>query len=342
MKLKLHEFDLPLRHVFTISRESIRVQKTLIVELQEDGHRGFGEATTNPYYGVTIDSLTDALEGLRPQLDRHSLLDPVTLWKEVQPHLQDNPFALCALDQAAHDLWGKKQGAPVYRLWGLSANQLPRSNFTIGIDRIDVMVAKLKEMPDWPIYKIKMGTKEDLEIVRELRKHTDATFRVDANCGWTVEETIHKARELKPMGVEFIEQPLPATEWEGYKKLMAKSELPIIADESCIEEADVNRCHGHFHGINIKLVKCGGLTPARRMIARARQLDLRCMVGCMTESSVGISAIAQLLPLLDYVDMDGAVLLEKDIATGVTLERGQCRYADENGTGARLLEPNVS
>jgi L-alanine-DL-glutamate epimerase-like enolase superfamily enzyme len=336
VKLLLHQFDLPLRHVFTISRESRHVQKTLIVELREDGLSGFGEATDNPYYGITIDNMTQALQAVSDRLDRQTLDDPARLWQQMYPHLKDNPFALCALDQAAHDLWGKKHGAPVYRLWGLSADHLPLSDFTIGIDRIDVMVSKLKEMPGWPIYKIKLGTSDDLEIVRQLRRHTDATFRVDANCGWTADETIRNARQLKPLGVEFIEQPLPADDWEGSRRVMAESELPIVADESCIVPADVDRCYGHFHGVNIKLVKCGGLTPARRMIARARELGMKVMVGCMTESSVGISAIAQLLPLLDYVDMDGALLLGQDIATGVTLEKGRCQYPDEHGTGVRL------
>jgi L-alanine-DL-glutamate epimerase-like enolase superfamily enzyme len=339
VKMLIHWFDLPLRHVFTISRESIHVQKTLIVELQEEGRCGFGEATTNSYYGFTVDNMRQALESVRNLLENQTLDDPVELWEQLHPFLKDNPFVLCALDQAAHDLWGKKQGQPVYRLWGLTDEHLPLSNFTIGIDRIEVMVAKMEEMPGWPIYKIKLGTKEDLEIVRRLRLHTDATFRVDANCGWSVDEAIRNARELKSLGVEFIEQPLPADQWEAAARLKAESVLPIVADESCILPEDVDRCHGHFHGINIKLPKCGGLTPARRMINRARQLEMKVMVGCMTESSVGISAIAQLLPLLDYVDMDGAVLLEKDVASGVTLDKGRCRYADENGTGARLL-PN--
>jgi len=148
---------------------------------------------------------------------------------------------------------------------------------------------------------------DDLKIVRELRKHTTALFRVDANCGWTAEQTIEFAPALKELGVEFIEQPLPPEDVDGARRAFAKSALPLIADESCIVEADVDRCAGAFHGINIKLTKCGGLAPARRMAARARALGLQLMVGCMTESSVGISAIAQLLPLLDYVDMDGAV-----------------------------------
>ncbi len=199
------------------------------------------------------------------------------------------------------------------------------------------MVAKLREVPDWPLYKIKLGTADDVAIVRELRRHTDAVFRVDANCGWTESETIANSHRLKELGVEFIEQPLPAEDRDGAKRVYQESALPIIADESCISERDVELCADRFHGVNIKLVKCGGLTPARRMIQHARELGLKVMVGCMTESSVGISAIAQLLPLLDYVDMDGAALLAEDIATGVTVERGVCKFAKENGTGVCLL-----
>jgi L-alanine-DL-glutamate epimerase-like enolase superfamily enzyme len=223
----------------------------------------------------------------------------------------------------------------------LSIDKTPASNYTVGIDAIDVMVAKLNEFPGWPIYKIKLGTDRDLEIVRELRRHTTATFRVDANCGWTAEQAIAYAPELKSLSVEFIEQPLKADRWEDLRRVRENSVLPIIADESCIVESDVARCHGVFHGINIKLVKCGGLTPARRMIAEARRLGLSVMVGCMTESTVGISAIAQLLPLLDYVDMDGAVLLAKDIADGVRLDRGRCLYPDRPGNGVTLLEQGM-
>jgi L-alanine-DL-glutamate epimerase-like enolase superfamily enzyme len=206
------------------------------------------------------------------------------------------------------------------------------------MDTVERMVAKMQEFADWPIYKIKLGTPDDLQIVTELRSHTQAVFRVDANTSWTVEQTIANARELKRLGVEFIEQPLPRGDFDGMRRVFAESAVPIIADESCHSEEDVERCSGCFHGINIKLMKAGGLTPARRMIARARQLGLQVMVGCMTESSIGISAIAQLLPLLDYVDMDGAVLLANDIATGVRVERGRAIFPDENGTGARLLE----
>ena len=336
MKLTIHRFELPLTHVFTISRESYSVQETMIVELEEDGKRGYGEATTNNYYGFSFAAMAAVLESVRDEIESHNADDPALLWQALYPRLQDQPFAQCALDQAAHDLWGKKLGQPVYRLWGLEPNNLPPTNYTIGIDEIDVMVSKMQEFPNWPVYKVKLGTERDLEIIRQLRQHTNAVFRVDANCGWNAAETIRNSHALKELNVEFIEQPLPADRWDEMQAVHEESALPVIADESCIVESDVARCAGYFHGINIKLVKCAGLTPARRMIDQARQLDLRVMVGCMTESTVGISAIAQLLPLLDYVDMDGALLLAKDIATGVTIEQGLCTYADENGNGVRL------
>lgn len=337
MKLQLRPFSLRLRHTFTIARESHDIQPTLIVDLEQDGARGYGEATSNPYYGASLEEMTAAIERARPLIEAFELGAPEELWSLLRTELGDRPFPLCAIDLAAHDLWGHLRGAPLYKLWGLNADRLPLTDYTIGIDTIDKMVAKLREFPDWPIYKIKLGTPQDLEIVRALRHHTTAVFRVDANCGWTAAETIDNSRALAELGVEFIEQPLPADDWRGQKQVYEQSALPIIADESCIAEADVARCAGYFHGVNIKLVKCGGLTPARRMIATARQLGLKTMVGCMTESSVGISAIAQLLPLLDYVDMDGALLLAEDIATGVTIERGRVRFADAPGSGARLL-----
>lgn len=337
LTLKTYDFELPLRHVFSISRESRSDQPTLIVELSDGVNRGYGEATTNSYYGATLELMREALESVRPLVESAEPLDPVQLWDQTWPILKNNPFAQCALDQATTDLWGKQQGAPVYKLWGLSTDRIPQSNFTIGIDTIEVMVKKLLETPGWPIYKIKLGTKHDLDIVRELRKHTDAVFRVDPNCGWTADETIANSHELAKLNVQFIEQPMPADQWDEMKRVYKESALPLVADESCISEPDVERCVGHFHGVNVKLTKCGGLTPGRRMVTRARELGMTAMVGCMTESTIGISAIGQLLPLLDYVDMDGAALLSKDIATGVVVDHGTCKYPAANGTGAALI-----
>jgi L-alanine-DL-glutamate epimerase-like enolase superfamily enzyme len=340
MQLTYRQFDLPLKHVFTISRGSVAVQETLIVQLAANGQFGYGEATTNSFYGATIENMSAAIESVRPVIERGSIDDRVSLVADVAEHLPQEKytkFALSALDQAIHDLWGKLRGAPVYRLWGLSTERVPMSDYTLGIDTPQKMVEKLQEMPGWPVYKIKLGTADDLGIVRELRRHTDALFRVDANCGWTAEQTIELAPLLKELGVEFIEQPLPPEDADGARRAFERSSLPLVADESCITEEDVDQCAGRFHGINIKLVKCGGLAAARRMVARARELGLKVMAGCMTESTVGISALAQLLPLLDYVDMDGAVLLAKDIATGVRLDRGRCIFPDVNGTGVQLI-----
>lgn len=337
MQLILRPFELSLRHTFTIAYDSRDTQETLIVELTDGISSGYGEATANPYYGITIGSMVEVLESLRGKIQNSILENPETLWAQMQPFLQGHSFAQCALDMAAHDWHGKHLGKPLYQLWGLQTGKMPLTNYTIGIDAVEKMVAKLREMP-WPIYKIKLGTPDDVAIVRELRRHTDAVFRVDANCAWTPEEAIGNSLELKKLGVEFIEQPLKADNWEGMEEVYAHSVLPLIADESCIAETDVARCHGYFHGVNIKLVKCGGLTPARRMIAEARRLDMKVMVGCMTESSVGISAIAQLAPMLDYVDMDGALLLRRDIASGVTVNYGKVQFADGNGTGAELMK----
>ena len=341
MQLKYKKFDLPLRHVFTISRGSVSVQETLIVQLEDNGVYGYGEATSNTFYGATIPNMMSLIESVRAVVESGSIDGPLQLIDQVSRKLPKEKyakFALNAIDQAIHDLWGKKTGGPVYRLWGLTTDKIPMSDYTLGIDTIDKMIAKMNEMPGWPIYKIKLGTSDDLGIVRELRKHTDAIFRVDANCGWTAEQTIEFAPAMKELGVEFIEQPLPPEDEDGAVRAYQNSVLPLVADENCVMEEDVDKCAGKFHGINIKLVKCGGLATGRRMAKRARELGLKVMAGCMTESTVGISALAQMLPLLDYVDMDGAVLIAKDIATGIQLDRGKCTYPKVNGTGVELID----
>lgn len=333
MKLNVRQFDLPLRHTFTIARGSTTVSRTLIVELEQDGVCGYGEAGENDFYGASIPDMTAALEAVRPILESKGPTEPAELWAELESEFGPKSFPQCALDLAAWDLWGKLQQRPVWELWGLRADNLPVTDYTIGIDTIEVMVRKMEEFAGWPVYKIKLGTDRDIEIVRELRKHTDAVFRVDANCAWTVDQTIENSVALKELGVEFIEQPMVRENWAGMEQVYAKSALPVIADESCQREADVDRCARCFHGVNVKLVKCGGLTPAKRMLDSAREMGLKTMVGCMTESTVGISAISQLLPLLDYVDMDGALLLADDIATGVRIEQGRVILPEENGCG---------
>ncbi|PHN03630.1 dipeptide epimerase [Flavilitoribacter nigricans] len=335
MELHLHPFNLQLRHTFRIAHGARTHQPTLIVELRDGELSGFGEATATSYYGQSVEKMQETLEQLRSKIESSQWEKAEDFWEIMRPDLETNPFVQCALDVAAHDLAARRAGVPLYRHWGLELTELPLTNYTIGIASVEEMVAKMEETP-WPVYKIKLGTDHDLEIIRALREHTDAAFRVDANCAWTAEQTIALAPELKALNVEFIEQPLGMDDRAGMALVHRESVLPVIADESCQREPDVDRCAGLFHGVNIKLMKCGGLTPARRMIERARSLKLRVMVGCMTESSVGIAAIAHLLPLLDYVDMDGALLLKDEPATGVCIENGVVHFVDGPGTGASL------
>ena len=337
VRLLLHPFQLPLRHVFTISRGSMSVYRGLLVELEHDGCRGYGEAGESDYYGTSIAAMTAELERLRGPIEAWQPGDPAELWQQLDPQLHYQRFVQAALDIAAHDLYGKLCGQPVWQLWELDLAHCPVTDYTLGIDRPEVMLAKMREFPDWPVYKIKLGRADDVQIVRELRRWTSAAFRVDANAAWTVAETLEKAPKLAELGVQYIEQPLPPEDWAGMRVLHSKSALPLLADESCRVEADVDRCAEHFHGINVKLVKCGGLTPARRMLLRARQLDLQTMIGCMTESTVGISAAAQLLPLVDYADLDGPLILADDLASGVKIEQGRVIFSSQPGCGVQLL-----
>lgn len=337
MDLTLYPFELPFRHPFTISRKSKSLQPLLVVKLQEGEWYGLGETADNSYYNMTVPRLMEDIERVRGLLKKYPLSEPEQFWSDLHTPLQHNMFALCALDVAAWDLYAKKQNKKLYEVWELDISHNPMTDYTIGIDTIENMVAKLKEFP-WPVYKIKLGTKEDVAIVKSLRKHTDAIFRVDANCAWNADETIENSKALADLNVEFIEQPLPAEDMSGIKKAFKYSALPLIADESCIVEEDVTKCAGYFHGINIKLTKCGGITPALRMIARAKQLHLKVMTGSMNESTVGTSAVAHLLPYLDYVDMDGPLLLATDTADGVTFENGKVIYACRPGTGAVLKD----
>ena len=337
MNLELKKYVLELKHTFTISRESHDTQDTLIACLSLDGQTGYGESTSNPYYKITFESMKAEIEAILEEIENFDFTTPEA-FQDFLISKELSNFSICALDLAAHDLYGKLQGKPLYKIWKTEKNEYPITNFTIGLDSIEKMVEKMEEQP-WPIYKIKLGTDDDLKIVKELRKYTDAKFRVDANCAWDASRAIQYCKELKELGVEFIEQPLHAEDWAGMKKLKKEAVLPLIADESCIIEEDVEKCAGYFDGINIKLTKCGGLTPALRMIKQAKQLGLKVMVGCMTESTVGISAIAQLLPQLDYVDMDGALLLKHDIAEGVKiLENGEVIFPEENGSGVKLVK----
>lgn len=335
LSLTFKFYDLPLKHPFTISRYTVNIQKTMVATISDGEVSGYGEATVNPYYHSTAERLSQSVAKIQPLMAVVSDWHPTEFWNYIEPHLKSDYFALCAIDIAYWDFYAKKNKRTLRSYWSAPNDKTPLTSYTIGIDTLEVMRQKVLEMP-WPIYKIKLGTAHDLEIINELRKITDAVFRVDANAAWSSETAISNSEILRNQNVEFIEQPLAANDSEGMKRVRKKSLLPTIADESCQLPEDVLKCIGQFHGINIKLTKCGGITAALQMIKTARENNLLVMAGCMTESTIGISALAQIAPLLNYLDADGALLLAEDIADGVGFDFGRIIYSEDFGTGAQI------
>jgi L-Ala-D/L-Glu epimerase len=336
MKITYHSFNLKFKYPFGISRGTKTHQPGLVVELEHLGMKGYGEAPAISYYHIPVEKMIEDLERKKVFVEKFAFTEPDRWWHYLHHLFPNNNFLVCALDMAGWDLYGKIKGKPLKDFWKTAIERQPICDYTIGIDSIEKMVEKLKEKP-WPIYKIKLGTDRDIEIMEQLRKHTSSIFRIDANAAWKSEDAFEKIKAFKDLGVEFIEQPLAKDDWEGMKFLFKHSPLPLYADESCVIEGDVDKCHNHFHGINIKLTKCSGITPALRMITRARELDLGVMVGAMNESTLGSAAIAHLMPQIDHVDADGPLLLEEDIATGLTfLNDGQILTSGEPGLGIQF------
>lgn len=332
MKINYWPFNLRFRHPFTISKGTKTHQPTLILELENMGIMGYGEAPAITYYYITVEKMIEDLEQKKTMVEKFAFTEPDRYWHYLHHLFPMDPFLVCALDIAAWDIFGKMKNKPLYELWDGDISKNPLTDYTIGIDSREKMLTKMKEN-HWPIYKVKVGTADDISIVKILRDNTDSILRVDANAAWDVKTALKIIPQLKELGVEFVEQPLAKDDWEGMKILYKESPLPIIADESCVFEQDVEKCKDHFHGINIKLTKCSGITPALRMIKKARELDMKIMMGSMNESTVGSAAIAHLLPFIDYVDMDGPLLLEEDVATGIEYDFGKITYSNEPGLG---------
>ncbi|MBO9571150.1 MAG: dipeptide epimerase [Chitinophagaceae bacterium] len=332
MKLRYWSYNLPFVYPFTISRGTKTHQPILVVELDHMGIKGYGEAPAISYYNIPVEKMIADIESKKTLIEKYALTDPERYWHYLHHLFPHNNFLVCALDIAAWDIYGKIKRQPLYKLWGYDLNTAPPTDYTIGIDEIGKMLEKVKSKP-WPIYKVKLGTAEDIKIIEAIREITDAPIRVDANAGWSLEDALKLVEQLKEFDIEFIEQPLHKDDWEGMKVLFNRSQIPLIADEACVTENDVERCSGHFHGINIKLTKCGGITPARRMILNARRLNMKVMIGSMNESTVGSAAIAHLMPAMDYADADGPLLLAEDIASGLTYNYGKISIANVPGLG---------
>lgn len=344
MIVSWQSFRVTPRVPFSISRSTTTHYDRVHVRVTEEADlpEGWGEAAPNAYYHEDIETVHHALTSLfSPELRAltiESLEDIVALEERMRAAIPAAASARAAVSAAAHDLLGKKLGRPVWDLFGLEPAMAPMSSFTIAIPPSDAeLVRRVEEARPYPILKIKLGTDRDEWIVRTVRRaEPRKLLRVDANAAWTVEQTIAMAAFLAEQGVELIEQPLPKDDIGGYWSLRGRCPLPVIADESCIDSRDLPRLDGAVDGINIKLSKCGGLAEARRMAIEARNRGMKVMLGCMVESSLGISAAAQIAPLADYVDLDGAALLADDPFTGVTVSEGILRYPEAPGLGASL------
>ncbi len=337
LKIRHWKSDLPFIYPFTISKGTKTHQPSLIVEITwPNGMKGYGEAPAIAYYDVTVEAMQEVLESKRKVVESFAFMDPKRFWHFLHHLFPKDPFLVCALDMAGWDLWGKIKRKPLHEVWGLDMQKSPETDYTIGIDPIEIMLKKIAENPA-PIYKIKVGGEDDLNKLKEIRKHTDANLRVDANAGWTFEQALEIIPVLETLGVELIEQPLHKDDYEGSAKLRGISSIPIIADESCVGIADVVKCKDVFDGINIKLTKCSGITLAMDMIKIARSHHMKIMLGCMNESSVGTAAMVHLSPLVDYLDADGPLLLAEDIATGLTYTQHRISPSTKFGLGVDIL-----
>ncbi|HVJ99654.1 MAG TPA: dipeptide epimerase [Gemmatimonadales bacterium] len=335
LRMEIEVLELRTKHPFIIARGGQSDYRTVWVRLKDgDGNEGWGEAAPTKFYGETTETVLAALDTYGAHLpdDPFDLEEAERRWEEL---LHRNPAARAALSSALHDLVGKRLGVPLYRLWGLDPTKAPRSTFTIGIDQPEKMRAKVREAEQYPILKIKLGTDRDVEILRTIRDTTDREIRVDANCGWTLKQTVRMLPVLEEFGVTVLEQPLPAEQLDGLGEVRRRADIPVIADESCETAADIPPLVGKVDGINIKLAKCGSLREAIRMIAIARAHGMTVMVGCMIESSIGITAAAHFTPLVDIVDLDGAALLADDPFVGATIDGGQVSLPAGPGLGVR-------
>jgi L-alanine-DL-glutamate epimerase-like enolase superfamily enzyme len=333
--MDIEVLHLRTKHPFVIARGGQSDHRTVWVRLTDgDGIEGWGEAAPSKFYGETAESVSAVLSfyGTALPEDPFKVEDAELRWETM---LRGNAAARAALSAALHDLIGKRLDLPLYRLWGLDPCSAPKSTFTIGLDSPERIQAKVQEAASFPILKVKLGTDRDLEILRAIRDVTDKELRVDANCGWTVKRAISMLPVLSEFGVTVLEQPLPPQDLDGLAAITAQSEIPIIADESCKTVTDIPPLVGRVDGINIKLAKCGGLREALRMIAVARAHGLMVMVGCMIETSLGITAAAHLTPLVDIVDLDGAALLANDPFVGAGIDGGQVTLPSGPGLGVR-------
>ncbi|WP_118973478.1 dipeptide epimerase [Taibaiella koreensis] len=333
LQLTYRRYDLPFEYPFAIAKGTKTHQPTLVLSLGLGRLTGYGEATEIGYYNARLDEMIVLLEKNRSTIEHYALNGPERFWHFLHHLLPGQPFLIAALDMAGWDLWAQLNRRPLYAMIGLQWKNIPPTDYTIGINEPAEIRQRVAEKP-YPVYKLKMGGGHDLQALEALRGATDARIRIDANEAWSLDEARLLLPELERLDVELIEQPLHRDDKEGMIALKQLTHIPLIADEACREEKDVPSCLELYDGINIKLAKCGGLTPALNMIRAAKQARKKVMLGGMCESNVGATVLAHLLPLADYADIDGPLLLKENAGRGLIYDGASISLpAGQTGTG---------
>lgn len=338
LKMKFFPYELKLKHVFTVATYSRTTTPDVQVEIEYDGVIGYGEASMPPYLGQTVDSVMTFLR----KVDLEQFNDPFQL-EDILSYVDGitpgDTAAKAAVDIALHDLVGKLLGAPWYKIWGLDKAKAPSTTFTIGIDTPDVVREKTLEVAgQFNLLKVKLGRENDKEMIETIRSVSDLPIAVDANQGWTdKKQALDMIQWLKEKGIVMVEQPMPKAQLDDIAWVTQHSPLPIFADESLQRLSDVAALRGAFTGINIKLMKCTGMREAWKMVTLAHALDMRVMVGCMTETSCAVSAAAQFSPAVDFADLDGNLLIANDRFKGMEVVKGKITLNDLPGIGVTKL-----
>ena len=331
IQLRHHTIDLELRHTFRLARGDSDERKVLVVEIEHDGLIGRGEAAPIARYGQDAASAACAAEAMVARIDDPRAFDSAA----ARAAVAGEPAAEAAVDMALRDLAGKRLGAPLYELMGIDPSSMPVTSFTIGMDTPEIVEKKVREAAGFEVLKVKMGSEDDRRLLETVRGVTDCPVRVDANEGWALEDALAHLEWLQEPGVELVEQPLPADQHTEMCELKRQSPLPLFADESVARAEDIPRLAEAFDGINIKLMKCGGLGEALRMIHVARAHGMKIMLGCMVESSMAITAAAHIAPLVDFADLDGNLLITNDPFIGAEVSEGKLVLPSEPGLGVR-------
>jgi L-alanine-DL-glutamate epimerase-like enolase superfamily enzyme len=339
VKFSYRNLDLRLRRVFRIATGELVVSPNVLVQVQHQGHVGLGEAHPVPYVGEDREAIRRALAAVGGSLDADPNAIEAAL-DSLPPVTRQCYAARAAIDMALHDLAGKLAGQPAWKRFGIEQAKCPVSSYTIGLDNLENVPQRVREADGFPVLKVKLGTEQDRAVLEAVRAASDKPLRADANTAWTVEEAIAKLREFRHYDLQFVEQPIPPGDPDGLRRIREAVDVPIFADESSCHPEDVEPLAGAVDGINIKLMKCGGLAAGRRMIDAARSLGLQVMIGCFIESSAAITAAAHLSPLADFADLDGNVLIANDPFQGVTLDRdGRLVLPDGPGLGITPRPP---